>query len=90
MSLGCSAIHDVFMYDFAGYGKSLCFQFPPVHCVNISVVISPLIALMEDQVLQLQWVTVRTLTVNSLGLCTWRRFEFDFCSEMGKPKSEND
>ncbi|XP_058268435.1 bifunctional 3'-5' exonuclease/ATP-dependent helicase WRN isoform X2 [Hemibagrus wyckioides] len=37
-----------------GYGKSLCFQFPPVYCVNISVVISPLIALMEDQVLQLK------------------------------------
>lgn len=48
-----------------GSGKSLCFQLPALFFHGLTVVVSPLISLMEDQVMQLQEVGVTAVYLNS-------------------------
>lgn len=61
-------IHDkvnIFGILKTGYGKSLCYQLPPLYLNKIAVIISPLISLMEDQKLQLQKMNINVCCLNS-------------------------
>src|SRR6187401_2806577 len=56
---------DVFALLPTGGGKSLCFQLPAMARPGLTVVISPLIALMKDQVDSLQASGVAATFLNS-------------------------
>lgn len=56
----------VLLIEKTGFGKSLCFQFPATIFEGTTVIFSPLIALMRDQVKKLK----------SLGIITKRVIRF--------------
>src|SRR5207244_10335936 len=61
-----------------GAGKSLCYQIPAMCRAGVGVVVSPLIALMQDQVVALRQVGARAAFLNSsLSPMDARRVERD-------------
>ena len=55
----------VLLIEKTGFGKSLCFQFPAVLHKGTTVIFSPLIALMRDQVKKLNSLGISAKCVNS-------------------------
>jgi ATP-dependent DNA helicase RecQ len=56
---------DVLAVMPTGSGKSLCYQLPPIVREGLTLVASPLIALMRDQVAQLRELGVEAASLNS-------------------------
>jgi len=55
----------ILLIEKTGYGKSLCYQFPATQFDGITVVFSPLIALMRDQIKYLKSIGIQSECINS-------------------------
>ena len=55
----------IIMIQKTGFGKSLCFQFPATQFDGLTIIFSPLIALMRDQIKNLKKRGIEAAAINS-------------------------
>ncbi|MFC1724606.1 RecQ family ATP-dependent DNA helicase [candidate division KSB1 bacterium] len=55
----------ILLIEKTGFGKSLCYQFPAVQFSGLTIIFSPLIALMRDQKKYLKSIGISTECINS-------------------------
>lgn len=70
--------HNALAVMPTGMGKSVCFQIPAMIFGGLTLVVSPLVALMEDQVMALKLAGISAETINSSrsreeNVAVWRR-----------------
>lgn len=76
---------DTFVLMPTGAGKSLCYQLPALVFEGLTIVVSPLIALMKDQVLALEKMGVEAAYLNS-SLSTSEQYEVEKMAFFGHLK----
>ncbi|WNF37992.1 ATP-dependent DNA helicase RecQ [Bacillaceae bacterium IKA-2] len=65
--------HDVLAMLPTGSGKSICYQLPAFLLEGITIVVSPLLSLMEDQVQQLKSQGLKQVVAINSFLTPWER-----------------